>query len=318
MALSSFTPSVTGMSAQAHALETVSTNFANMRTVGYKPNETMFNTLLGSTPNFNNTVDELSSSRVNINGVSYYDRTLVNKQGTITATGNSYDVAINGENAFFEVKDSGGNIYYTRAGDFTTLTQNGRTYLVTGNGYKVQGFPASGNGFGSTPTDIEIVYQEKIPSVPTTKAEVVANVPADGVDSSAYSITVYGPNNDGRTMNMVFSKVEGKVNTWEINFNIEDGTVTGGPVEAVFNADGTLLSPKNIDVSVAWDDGSSNNVNIDIANMTQYAGGTGITKVDQDGAPSGNFVKSYIDENGVVKASYSNGNGLRQVGAGRF
>ena len=55
------------MSAQAHALETVSTNFANMRTVGYKPNETMFNTLLGSTPNFNNTVDELSSSRVNIN-----------------------------------------------------------------------------------------------------------------------------------------------------------------------------------------------------------------------------------------------------------
>lgn len=310
MALSSFTPSVTGMSAQAHALETVSTNFANMRTVGYKPNETMFNTLLGSTPNFNNTVDELSSSRVNINGVSYYDRTLVNKQGTITATGNSYDVAINGENAFFEVKDSGGNIYYTRAGDFTTLTQNGRTYLVTGNGYKVQGFPASGNGFGSTPTDIEIVYQEKIPSVPTTKAEVVANVPADGVDSSAYSITVYGSNNDGRTMNMVFSKVEGKVNTWEINFNIEDGTVTGGPVEAVFNADGTLLSPKNIDVSVAWDDGSSNNVNIDIANMTQYAGGTGITKVDQDGAPSGNFVKSYIDENGVVKASYSNGNEL--------
>ena len=181
---------------------------------------------------------------------------------------------------------------------------------MTGNGYKVQGFPASGNGFGSTPTDIEIVYQEKIPSVPTTKAEVVANVPADGVDSSAYSITVYGPNNDGRTMNMVFSKVEGKVNTWEINFNIEDGTVTGGPVEAVFNADGTLLSPKNIDVSVAWDDGSSNNVNIDIANMTQYAGGTGITKVDQDGAPSGNFVKSYIDENGVVKASYSNGNEL--------
>lgn len=140
MALSSFTPSVTGMSAQAHALETVSTNFANMRTVGYKPNETMFNTLLGSTPNFNNTVDELSSSRVNINGVSYYDRTLVNKQGTITATGNSYDVAINGENAFFEVKDSGGNIYYTRAGDFTTLTQNGRTYLVTGNGIRFRAF----------------------------------------------------------------------------------------------------------------------------------------------------------------------------------
>ena len=70
MALSSFTPSVTGMSAQAHALETVSTKMANMRTIGYKPNETMFSTLLGSTPNYSNTVDQLSSNRVNINGVN--------------------------------------------------------------------------------------------------------------------------------------------------------------------------------------------------------------------------------------------------------
>lgn len=310
MALSSFTPSVSGMEAQSHALQTVSTNFANMRTIGYKPNETMFKTLLGSTPNFNNTVDELSSNRVSINGVSYYDRTLVNKQGNITATGNNYDVAINGENAFFEVKDSGGNIFYTRAGDFTTMTQNGTTYLVTGSGYKVQGFPASGNSFGGTPTDIEIKYQEKLPSVATTKAEVIANVPADGVESSSYGVTVYGPNNDGRTMNMVFSKVEGKINTWEINFNIEDGTVNGGPIEAVFNADGTLLSPKNFDISVAWDDGTSNNIAMDISNMTQYAGSSGITKVEQDGAPSGNFVKSFIDENGIVKASYSNGKEL--------
>ncbi len=44
--------------------------------------------------------------------------------------------------------------------------------------------------------------------------------------------------------------------------------------------------------------------------MTQYAGSSGITKVDQDGAPSGNFVKSYIDQNGIVKASYSNGTEL--------
>ena len=307
MALSSFTPSVTGLDAQSHALQTVSTNFANMRTVGYKPNETMFKTLLGTTPSYNNTVDQLSSSRVNINGVSYYDRTLVNKQGIITATGNNYDVALSGENAFFEVKDSGGRIYYTRAGDFTTLTQNGQSFLVTGSGLKVQGFPAVGNGFGANVTDILLKYQEKFPSVPTTEAAVIANVPADGVDSSTYGITVYGPNNDGRTMNMVFSKVEGKINTWEINFNIDDGTVSGGPFEAVFNSDGALISPKNFNISVAWDDGGTNNIAMDISKMTQYAGSSGITKVEQDGAPSGNFVKSFIDGNGIVKATYSNG-----------
>ena len=310
MALSSFTPSVTGLEAQSHSLQTVSTNFANMRTVGYKPNETLFKTLLGTTPTYSNTIDELSSSRVRVNGVSYYDRTLVNKQGIITATGNNYDVAISGENAFFEVRDSGGKIYYTRAGDFTTLTQNGVSYLVTGSGLKVQGFPASGEGFGAGVTDIELKYQEKVPSVPTTRAQVIANVPADGVDKSSYGVTVYGPDNDGRTMNLIFSKVEGKVNTWDVTFNIDDGAVNGGPVEVVFNADGTLLSPKNFNVSVAWDDGGTNNIAVDISKMTQYAGSSGITKVDQDGAPSGNFVKSYIDQNGVVKALYSNGTEL--------
>ena len=39
MALSIFTPSVSGMEAQSHALGTASTNFANMRTVGYKSSE---------------------------------------------------------------------------------------------------------------------------------------------------------------------------------------------------------------------------------------------------------------------------------------
>ena len=307
MALSSFTPSLTGMSAQAHALETVSTNMANMRTVGYKPNETLFSSMLGSTSNYSNTVDQLSSNRVSVNGVNYYDRTLINAQGTITSTGNNYDVAINGENAFFEVKDAGGYIYYTRAGDFTTLTQDGKSYLVTSSGYKVQGFPATANGFGSSPTDIEILYQDKVPSTPTTKASVIANVPADGVDTSSYGVTVYGPNNDGRTMNMLFSKVEGKINTWEITFTVEDGTVTGGPIEAVFDSDANLISPKNFDVTVNWDDGSSNNIAMDISKMTQYAGSSGITKVEQDGSPSGNFVKSFIDEHGIVKASYSNG-----------
>ena len=308
MALSSFTPSVTGMTAQAHAMETVSTNIANMRTVGYKPNETLFSTLLGRSSNYSNTVDELSSSHVGVNGVNYYDRTLINSQGSITATGNNYDVAINGENAFFEVKSVvGGDVFYTRAGDFTTMTQDGKTYLVTGSGYKVQGFPATEDGFGGSTEDIEILYQEKVPSTPTTKASVIANVPADGVDTSSYGVTVYGPNNDGRTMNMLFSKVEGKINTWEITFSIEDGSVTGGPIEAVFDSDAQLISPKNFDITVDWDDGSSNTVAMDISKMTQYAGSSGITKVEQDGSPSGNFIKSFIDDNGIVKASYSNG-----------
>lgn len=303
-------PSVTGMEAQAHAIGQVSSNIANISTVGYKTNETMFYTLLGSQPAVKSNQSGLSSSRADITGVGYYDRTNVDQQGVVTSSNNNFHVALNGTgNAFFSVKDRySGDVYYTRAGNFSTQTTNGQTYLVNGSGLRVQGFPAlEGGGFGGSPQDIVLDYLDKIPSTPTTKAEVIANVPADGVGTSSYGITVYGPNNDGETMNMLFTKVDGKVNTWDVTFNVEGGTVSSAPIEAVFDSDGQLLSPKTFDVSVNWNDGSSNNIAMDISKMTQYAGSSGITKVTQDGAESGNFVKAFIGEDGIVQASYSNG-----------
>ncbi len=311
MVLSSFMPAVTGMDAQAHALGTVGSNIANINTVGYKANETMFRTMLGATPVVKGNQDGLSGSRVDIHGVGYYDRTNVTHQGLVRASNNSYDVAINGTgNAFFTLKDRySGDVYYTRAGDFRTVTTNGQLYLVNNSGLRVQGFPAlEGGGFGSTPDDIVISYPDKMPSTPTTKVSITANVPASGVENSNYGITVYGPNNDGETMNMLFTKVEGKINTWNVTFNVNGGTAgTAEPIEAVFSQDGKLLSPKNFNVTVNWEDGSSNNIAMNIENMTQYDGSSGISNITQDGKESGNFMFSAIGEEGVVYAQYSNG-----------
>ena len=309
MALNNFIPCVTGMEAQAHAMSQVSTNIANMRTVGYKNNETMFYTLLGSDPVVKSHNSGISSSRTDIDGVGYYDRTHITKAGVISTTGNNFDVAINGNgNAFFTVKDSGGYLYYTRAGDFTTINQDGTTYLMSSSGMYVQGFPALANGeYGAALENIEIKDIGTIASIPTKEMTVTANVPADGVNNSSYGLTVYGPNNDGQTMNMVFSKVEGKTNVWEVNFNMEGATVNGGGFEAIFSTDGELLSPKNFNLTVNWDDGSSNQIAMNIENMTQFAGSTGITNVKQNGMPSGTLIKNFIDGDGVVKAVYTNG-----------
>ena len=308
MALSIFTPSCSGMSAQSQALETVSTNIANIRTTGYKVSETMFYTLLGSQPIVKGNQAGLSSSHTDIDGVGYYNRNLIDMQGVVTSTGNNYDVAINGTgNAFFMVKD-GEDVYYTRAGDFETRTVDGKTYLITSGGLRVQGFPAlEGGGFGATPTDIEIISPETIPPTPTSEMSITANVPADET-SSSYALTVYGEQYDGRTMNMKFDKVEGQNNIWDVSFVIEDGTVTTAePVEVLFDGNGQLVSPQNIDINIAWEDGTTQTVNIDISNMTQYAGDNELTNVTQDGMQSGRFSKSWIDENGVVQAVYSNG-----------
>ncbi|MBM7615140.1 flagellar hook-basal body protein [Alkaliphilus hydrothermalis] len=52
-------------------------------------------------------------------------------QGTIEATGNNLDMAIQG-NGFFKIADGNGNTYYTRNGNFT-LNSNGE--IVTSEGY---------------------------------------------------------------------------------------------------------------------------------------------------------------------------------------
>lgn len=310
MALNIFAPSVSGMEAYSHGVSQISTNIANMNTIGYKSNETLFYSLFGSQPLVKSGQSGLSSSRVDVNGVGFYDRTNVDAQGVVTASNRSYDVAINGTgNAFFSVKDRfSGDVYYTRAGNFGTNTFGGQTYLVNSGGLRVQGFPAlDGGGFGGAPEDIVIKYPEKIPSTPTTKASITANVPATGVDTSNYGITVYGPNNDGKTMNMLFTKVEGQNNAWNVTFSIDGGTVDAPPIEARFDANGALISPKTFDVAVNWEDGSSNNIAMDISNMTQLAGSSGVVNVEQDGQQGGNFINAFIGPEGIVQASYTNG-----------
>ncbi len=310
MALKGFIPSTTGMLAQSHSLSQISTNIANISTVGYRTNETMFYTLLGSNPVVKNNNSGISSSRVDVQGVGYYDRTNVLDQGVISSTGQAYDVAINGnENAFFLVKDVYGNDYYTRAGNFSTLTQNGVTYLVNQNGLKVQGFPSidGKEEFAANTENIVIEYPEKIPAVPTTEAMIVANIPATGVDKTAIGLTIYGNNHEGETLHLIFNKVEGKTNTWNISFDVEDGTVTSAETEIIFDSSGNLVSPKNLAVNVAWNDGETNNISIDMSKITQLADVDVQTYIEQNGAPSGSFVKSFIGEDGIVKAYYSNG-----------
>ena len=312
MALSIFTPSVTGMDSQSHALQTVSTNIANINTVGYKSSETMFYTLLGSAPVVKGSAASgLPSSRVDTNGVGYYDRTHITSQGQVVASNSNFDVAINGNNnAFFTVRDSySGDEYYTRAGNFRIQMSGGQPYLVANNGMRVQGYVANEDGsFGSSIEDIVLSYPDKIPATPTSKVQIGANVPADGVENSSYGVMIYGPNDNGANMNMVFHKVADKANTWTLSFEMEGATVTTAePIEVQFSSDGKLLTPTDFDINVAWEGGSTNTVSMNIENMTQYAGSSGITNIKQDGKEGGAFKEASVGEDGIISALYSNG-----------
>ena len=104
MTLASFIPSVSGLNAMSTAQQSVAENIVNMNTVGYKQQQTLFYTLLGSSGMNAGSQSGLHSSRVDITGVDAYNRTNIDIEGVAQATGNTFDVAITGNsNAFFNV-----------------------------------------------------------------------------------------------------------------------------------------------------------------------------------------------------------------------
>lgn len=309
MTLASFIPSVSGMTAMATAQQSVSENIANMSTTGYKQNETLFHTLLGSSGLNVGSQSGLSSSRASICGVDTYNRTNIGIEGLVKATGNTFDVALSGNsNAFFMLNDGYDNLFYSRAGDFHTIDKEGKGYLMSSGGLYVQGFSAI-NGkdeFSNNPSNIIIEAPHRIEQKETTEASIVANVPANEVDSSVYSFYIYSKNYDGSNLNMVLKKVDGAENAWDISFETEDGNATSETTRIVFNENGTIKTPENIKVAINWNDGSSSNLSIDISKMTQFAASSEITNIQQNGAPSGDLLGVAFDEDGVLRANYSN------------
>ncbi|MQP66470.1 flagellar basal-body rod protein FlgG [Niveispirillum sp. SYP-B3756] len=128
----------TGMLAQQLNVETISNNIANMTTTGYKRQRAEFQDLLyqnqrrvGSTSSDAGTVVP-SGIQVGT-GVKAAAIYRINEQGNISPTGNTLDLAINGQ-GYFQVTLPNGDTAYTRAG---SLQLNAQGTIVTGDGYQV-------------------------------------------------------------------------------------------------------------------------------------------------------------------------------------
>ena len=124
-----------GMLAQTVATDTLANNLANVSTVGYKNNKVNFQAF-----------PEMLISRMSNQGQQDVGSIMTGSgvrssvvdfsTGTLRATGNPLDLAMEGD-AFFTVRDQKTNeTYYTKAGNFTADTQG---FLTTLNGDRVQG-----------------------------------------------------------------------------------------------------------------------------------------------------------------------------------
>ena len=141
--MGSFSIALTGLRAQSEALNTIGNNLANLNTTAFKDQSTSFSDLFYQQVGTAGSGDPLQQGL----GVRVSGTESDFSQGSIETTGNSTDLAIQG-NGFFVV-NNGGTQELTRAGNFQ-LSSSGQ--LETTDGTPVMGYQAlSGAASGSGP-----------------------------------------------------------------------------------------------------------------------------------------------------------------------
>ncbi len=130
--------SKTGLDAQQTQMDVIANNLANVSTAGFKRSRAVFEDLLYQNlrqPGVQTSQQTSLPSGLQLGtGVRPVASERIHTQGNIQQTGNSKDVAINGE-GFFQVLLPDGTTAYTRDGSFQT-DNNGQ--FVTASGYVIQ------------------------------------------------------------------------------------------------------------------------------------------------------------------------------------
>ena len=128
----------TGLDAQDMRMRVISNNLANVNTTGFKAARADFATLSYQTvtdPGAQSTAETKYATGLNLGtGVKIQGTSRIDTTGSLNTTGNSLDMALDGD-GYFQVQMPGGQLGYTRAGNFSRSAEG---LLVTSDGYQVQ------------------------------------------------------------------------------------------------------------------------------------------------------------------------------------
>jgi len=320
MALTALYTGGTGMIAFSSMLDVVGNNIANINTPGYKDQQVSFQDLVYQTLNpgspATTTIGGTNPNQLG-QGVGTGANSTLFTQGTITATGQPLDAAIQG-NGFF-VLGSGANQLYTRDGSFTVDSAGFLVDPTTGE--RVQRTGTVGEGTATTPgyqvvgnNDISIPYGAGLPGVETSTVNFQGNIDNNLTvgQSANTSIQVFDSQSAAHTLTVTFTNTG--TGTYSASATV-DGvaeTVTGGPV--TFGSNGLIASGNTLSVAVTGTNGAANQtINLNLGTvgsatgLTQFGTATTAQAVTQDGIAAGTLVAVSYDTDGNIQGQFSNG-----------
>ncbi len=315
---------VAGLQANSTAMSVTGNNISNSNTVGFKSSSTVFSDVLSASITTSSGTGQVGrGSSVSTVRTDF-------SQGSFQSTSSATDLAIEGESFFMVSAGDSAEVLYTRNGAFSFDSDG---YLVNAAGYRVQGqtYTADGVPSNGDPEDIQVDLDTQIAAHATETISMSTNLdaeeavtgPFDSTDpdtTSNYSTstTIYDALGATHTVTTYFTKTADQ--EWSWNTVVDGGELDGGTAGvATVVASGTL-DFDDTGALVSGASGSSTAGILDWANgadgsqqlsfefdTTQFSSDSVVFSQEQDGYTSGDVVDVSIDNDGVVSATYSNG-----------
>ena len=325
-----FQQGLSGLNATSKSLEVIGNNIANAGTYGAKASRAEFSDMyansIGGTGNV---------------GIGVRVQTVAQQfsQGSLNATSNSMDVAINGE-GFFQLKSSAGEPIYSRNGQFKVDNEG---YIVNGQNQRLQGYGADQQGVIQTGVRTDLQFpagglpphatdsisialnfdsrSEATMPAPTAPATYAIDLDDATTYNNATSVNSYDAK--GQPVSVAFFFQKSATDTWNVYAAVDSQVLKDASGEAKPIIEGLKFSlaglePKDAsgnplgaitlpDIPESLSNAAIKGVKFDMSHVTQYGATFSVSDATQTGNSPGQLTSMTIEDNGVINARYTNG-----------
>lgn len=285
---------MTGLLGYSQGLRVIGNNTANLNTPGYKSATLQFTDLFYANR-------ALADQRTQLGyGLGTAGTTIDFRQGDLRATGNEFDLGVDGE-GMFVLRDGEGRTRYTRAGEFQF---NDEGLLVNRpDGSKVLGVDAAGNLGVVTLAGMRVLAGKA-----TGNVRFTGNLSSTSTEQTVGSVKVNDDLGGEHTLSVKFTNTSAATpGSW--NVELLDGTTSVGSAQIVFVDGKPQAGATKLDFTYTPAGHSPQQLTLDFSSdVTSFASGnlSTLAMSSQDGHAAANLSKMTFDSKGTMVATYTN------------
>jgi flagellar hook protein FlgE len=299
---------MSGLHGYSQGLRVIANNTANINTPGFKGSTMQFADVFYSTSGSGSGLAQVGY------GLSATGTTLNFKQGELRQTGNSLDLAVDGQ-GLFTLKDTSGNLHYTRAGQF--MFNNEGLLVNRADDSRVMGVNASG-----VQGEISIAGQSTVAGKATTTVTFSGNLSSTSTTQTVSSVKVVDHLGGEHLLSLKLTNTNAtEAGSWTVE--LLDGTTSVGTGKIVFSNGQPVAANNRVTLTYTPAGLTAVPLVLDFStDVTSFASGNLSTLAfkSQNGFTPGTLTGVSFDELGVLVMSYSNGQTVKgsKLSLGRF